>query len=361
VNGDLRVRAGPLATVGRMRLRATLVCGLIAAATTAPVAQAAAPATPAAPTPAAPVIGQGISAGGVDLSGLTVTAAAAKLTKDATAHAMRVLALNVAGKHFHLTMAQADLRFDARATAKAALAAPPAPPSQGGGAAAGTVVSLVLSHSDVAVAAFVARVAAQVTVAPQNATLSIQLRHMEVTRAHAGHTIDQPRTAHLIDTTLDDGDAGRDLHVAVLQQRAQVNTNDLAHANATIVTVDRANFVLRLFKHLKVVQRYPIAVGMAGLETPTGLYHVQDKQVNPSWHVPNSPWAGALAGQVIPPGPADPIVARWMGLADGVGIHGTNEPWTVGSAASHGCIRMRVPDVIALYGRVPVGTPVLIH
>jgi lipoprotein-anchoring transpeptidase ErfK/SrfK len=49
-----------------------------------------------------------------------------------------------------------------------------------------------------------------------------------------------------------------------------------------------------------------------------------------------------------------------MGVTDGVGIHGTGEPWTVGSRASHGCIRMRVPDVIALYPRVPVGTPVLL-
>jgi len=101
---------------------------------------------------------------------------------------------------------------------------------------------------------------------------------------------------------------------------------------------------------------------MAGRDTPAGTYHITNKQVNPAWYVPNSDWAGSLAGQVIPGGaPNNPLVARWLGIQDGIGIHGTNEPWSVGSAASHGCIRMRPEDVIDLYPRVPVGTAVLIH
>ena len=56
----------------------------------------------------------------------------------------------------------------------------------------------------------------------------------------------------------------------------------------------------------------------------------------------------------------NPLKARWMGIVGGVGIHGTGAPGSIGSRASHGCIRMTVPDVIDLYPRVPVGTPVLI-
>ena len=101
---------------------------------------------------------------------------------------------------------------------------------------------------------------------------------------------------------------------------------------------------------------------MAGLSTPAGRYSIQDKQVDPAWHVPNSAWAGSLAGSVIPGGaPNNPLKARWMGLVDGVGIHGTAEDWSIGSAASHGCIRMHVSDVKDLYGRVSVGTPVIIR
>ena len=72
-------------------------------------------------------------------------------------------------------------------------------------------------------------------------------------------------------------------------------------------------------------------------------------------------WAGSLAGQTIPGGRYDnPLKARWMGIANGVGIHGTAEDWSIGSAASHGCIRMHVSDVVRLFPRVPIGTPVLI-
>ena len=82
--------------------------------------------------------------------------------------------------------------------------------------------------------------------------------------------------------------------------------------------------------------------------------------MDPSWHVPNSAWAGSLAGQVIPPGPADPLKARWIGIFDGAGIHGTDELSSLGSAASHGCVRMAIPDVIDLYDRVQVGDPIYI-
>ncbi|MEN3342702.1 MAG: L,D-transpeptidase ErfK/SrfK, partial [Actinomycetota bacterium] len=76
--------------------------------------------------------------------------------------------------------------------------------------------------------------------------------------------------------------------------------------------------------------------------------------------VPKSAWAGELAGRVIPPGPDDPIKARWMGFWNGAGIHGTDETWSLGSAASHGCIRMAIPDVIELYDLVPLDTSIYV-
>ena len=129
----------------------------------------------------------------------------------------------------------------------------------------------------------------------------------------------------------------------------------------TLITVDRSGFRLTLFSNLKQVKTYPIAVGQVGLETPAGLYTIQDKQVNPSWHVPNSAWAGDLAGKVIPPGPDNPIKARWMGIFDGAGIHGTSDdrldsappPRTAACAC-------RSPTSSDLYDRVAVGTPVYI-
>jgi hypothetical protein len=107
-------------------------------------------------------------------------------------------------------------------------------------------------------------------------------------------------------------------------------TSTLTRRYHTYILVSRETFKLRLYKHLKLVKIYSIAVGQQGLETPAGEYTINDKQVNPSWHVPNSAWAGDLAGQIIPPGPADPIKARW--LLHGAGIHGTDQA-RIGTAA----------------------------
>ena len=137
-------------------------------------------------------------------------------------------------------------------------------------------------------------------------------------------------------------------------------TSTLKRRYGTYLLVSRETFTLRLYKSLKLVKTYHIAVGRQGLETPAGEYTINDKQINPSWHVPLSSWAGSLAGQIIPPGPADPIKARWLGFFDGAGIHGTDETWSIGTAASHGCIRMTIPDVEDLYPRVPLHTPIYV-
>jgi len=150
------------------------------------------------------------------------------------------------------------------------------------------------------------------------------------------------------------------LAAPVAEVEPKVTTGQLADRYPTVITVSRGTFTLRLWKNLKLAKSYRIAVGQAGLETPAGLYNIQDKQVDPSWHVPNSAWAGSLAGQVIPPGPSNPIKARWMGIYAGAGIHGTDNIGSIGTAASHGCIRMAIPDVEDLYSRVSVGTPVYI-
>ncbi len=126
--------------------------------------------------------------------------------------------------------------------------------------------------------------------------------------------------------------------------------------------VDRNNFRLRFYNHLKLEHTYEIAVGMEGLETPAGLHKIEWEQVNPPWYVPKKAWAGALAGTVVPPGPGDPLKARFMSFEGGAGIHGIDpsEYSSIGHDASHGCVRMRIPDVIELYSKSPVGTPVYI-
>ena len=140
----------------------------------------------------------------------------------------------------------------------------------------------------------------------------------------------------------------------------KVTTAEVADKYPTYIVVDRSSFTLTLYKDLKVEKQYTVAIGAQGFDTPEGLYSIQNKQVDPVWNVPDSDWAGSLAGQTIPPGPDNPLKARWMGIFDGAGIHGTSDTASLGSAASHGCVRMAVPDVIDLYDRVDVGTPIYI-
>ena len=75
-----------------------------------------------------------------------------------------------------------------------------------------------------------------------------------------------------------------------------MNANDLARAYGTVITIDRNNFKLRLFKRLKFSKSYGVAVGQPAYPTPTGRFQISNKQVNPAWTAPNSPWAGELAG-----------------------------------------------------------------
>ena len=183
---------------------------------------------------------------------------------------------------------------------------------------------------------------------------------LEVVAAKNGRKLRDNLLTRQLEAAVLNADADHTIAARTHATKPEVTTKEVAAAYPSYLTLDRSTFTLRLWKHLKLAKTYTVAVGQEGLETPAGLYHIQEKQENPSWHVPDSAWAGDLAGQVIPPGPADPIKARWMAIFEGAGIHGTEETESLGSAASHGCVRMSIPDVIELYDQVEVGTPIYI-
>ena len=128
------------------------------------------------------------------------------------------------------------------------------------------------------------------------------------------------------------------------------------------IVVDRTLHRVSLYSKRGVkVKMLGVAVGTSTYPTPLGRYEIITKQANPWWYPPNSAWA---AGQSpVPPGPGNPLGTRWMGISSpGVGLHGTPDAASVGYSASHGCIRMRIPDAEWLFMHVRVGTPVwIIH
>jgi lipoprotein-anchoring transpeptidase ErfK/SrfK len=315
-------------------------------------------AIPAGATPPLPGerIAGGVTAAGLDVSGLTPDEAAVKLDA-AFGEALRAAAVSVqaAGMTWTLKSTDADALLDSLQSAKRALYA--------GRDAAGQPVDvpLVVTYTKAAVDDFVAPIAKRMHRVPRDATLRISVKRVRVTHSQPGRDVDESDLEKQIVAGLSDPRAPRLIRPKLLSVKAALTADKLRAGVSTVVTVDQRTFTLRLFKRLKVVKRYKVAVGQPKYPTPRGRYAIVSKQINPVWSVPNSPWAGELAGSTVDGGSAaNPLKARWMGIVDGVGIHGTGEDASIGSRASHGCIRMHVSDVIALYKRVPVGTPVLI-
>lgn len=139
-----------------------------------------------------------------------------------------------------------------------------------------------------------------------------------------------------------------------------------------LLVIERDKFRLTLYDlanevaaKYDILAQYPIAVGAKGYRTPRGMYRVTTKAKDPDWRMPDSEWIPAeLRGTIIPGGDVrNPIKARWLGVTertDGIGIHGTGEDWSIGSAASHGCVRMLIPDVIELFDLVQKGCPIYV-
>jgi lipoprotein-anchoring transpeptidase ErfK/SrfK len=126
-----------------------------------------------------------------------------------------------------------------------------------------------------------------------------------------------------------------------------------------VIVIRRGANELRYYVGARLVRTFGVATGQSVYPTPTGTFSIVDMQRDPWWRPPDSPWAQGL--KPIPPGPGNPLGTRWMGLsAAGVGIHGTPDDASIGYSASHGCIRMHIPDAEWLFTHVDVGTPVVI-
>ncbi|HEX4929733.1 MAG TPA: L,D-transpeptidase family protein [Gaiellaceae bacterium] len=126
-----------------------------------------------------------------------------------------------------------------------------------------------------------------------------------------------------------------------------------------VIVIRRGLNKLFLYDGMKLRRTFGVATGQSRYPTPLGRFEVVVKWKNPWWYPPASDWA--KDAEPIPPGPGNPLGTRWMGIsAPAVGIHGTPDPASIGYSVSHGCIRMRIPEVEWLFNQVDVGTPVYI-
>lgn len=300
-------------------------------------------------------IAAGVTVAGTDVSGLTLAEAAVRLYDTFGFRVGTPLSTHVAGRKRAVFPKDLGFVFDVNKSARRAYNAGIKPHT-------GTVdVPLYITYDRKKVTAYAEKIAAEVRREPRDARVNIKVSKIDRVKSRDGRMIDAKALAEAVGAALADPALDRIVKPKLKVLRPKVTTAGLAKAYGTIVTIDRGNFKLRLFKGLKLSKTYGVAVGMPSYPTPTGRYTIANKAVNPAWTAPNSPWAGAYANEVVPGGSAEnPLKARWLGIVNGVGIHGTGAPGSIGTRASHGCIRMTVPDVVDLYPRVPVGTPVLI-
>ncbi len=330
-------------------MRRLLIASFVLSLAAAPAAQAQQP---------EPVIRAGVTVAGVDVSNQTLTQAAGTIDR-AFRHQLvaRNVSVRVGGRAYRLKTKRVEFKLDAAKSARRAFIA-------GNNTAAPAPVDVLpwTRYDKKKLAAFVARVDRGARVAPRNATVRITVTRIFKRSSKSGREMDDKNLAKALALALTDPRAARQIRAKRTVVKAAVQPKDLARRYHTVITISRSSFRLRLFKRLKLAKSYGVAVGLPAYPTPTGLYSIANKAVNPAWTAPDSPWAGAYRNETVAGGSAaNPLKARWMGIVNGVGIHGTGVPGSIGTAASHGCIRMTVPDVIDLYPRVPVGTPVLIR
>ena len=312
-------------------------------------------------------IAKGVTVAGIDVGGMSRDEATRVIQQRLADPLHRTLAVKAGGHTFHLSPERSGVTTDVGGMVAQAVSA-----SREGnmlqrswrdltGGSVHEAVALKQSYNARAVRSFTRHIARRINRPAKDASISPSAAGLQAVASKEGYALQGNHLRGWIEHALVTPGVSRRIvaHTRIVQPA--VTTDNLAQKNPWYIVVNRPRFQLTVYENLQPKKSYKIAVGQVGLETPAGLYHVQNKAENPDWHVPNSAWAGDLAGTVVKgTDPANPIKARWLGIFDGAGIHGTDALSSLGTAASHGCIRMAIPDVIEVYNEVPVGAPVFI-
>jgi lipoprotein-anchoring transpeptidase ErfK/SrfK len=311
------------------------------------------------------VIAEGVTVAGVDVGGMDADEARALVTKRLEEPLEQPIAVVRGKKRFSLSAADAGVQADvagmvdaARQQSRSGSIFSRVARDLSGGEESAEVPARV-SYDKAAVRKLVRRVGKGINREARDA--EVNFPSLEKVKEQKGRAVKVAVLRRRLAQALTVPGVDRQVRAPIRILRPKVTQAELAAKYPSLLVADRANFQLRFYKNLQLVKSYTVAVGAVGFDTPAGLYHIQNKAVDPPWSVPNSDWAGSLAGTVVPGGSAEnPLKARWLGIYDGAGIHGTDQTYSLGTAASHGCIRMAIPDVIELYDQVPVGAPIYI-
>ena len=300
---------------------------------------AAAPAFAQEPPP--PTIQTGVTIQGTDVGGMTADEATAAVR----AVVRTPFALTFRARTLEATPWQVGARSRVALAVQNALAALP-----------DTEVPLTVAVDFGQLRHYVAKLDRLLSRPPRDAR--VRLRHLRprLTQSHKGVNIRRRPTRTLLRDEIRANARG-----PVAIQYRYVKPAVTRYNFKPVIVIRRGSHRLYLYKGPNMSRRasFGVAVGQPIYPTPLGKFTIVTKQRNPWWYPPDSTWAAGASP--IPPGPGNPLGTRWMGLsASGVGIHGTPDAASIGYSASHGCIRMRIPDAEWLFERVEVGSTVFI-
>jgi lipoprotein-anchoring transpeptidase ErfK/SrfK len=220
--------------------------------------------------------------------------------------------------------------------------------------AAGTELDVTTAVKGASVRAYLAKLAQRFDRKPLDATLRLRKSKPVISGDRAGLRLQVgPAASALV--------AALKAHTtkAVALPTKVLQPGNAASSFGPVIVVHRGLNQLQLYKGAKPWKTFQVATGQAIYPTPLGKFQIIAMWKNPWWYPPNSAWA--KGEKPVPPGPGNPLGTRWMGISSpGVGIHGTPDAASLGYSASHGCIRMAIPQAEWLFDHVQVGTPVYI-
>jgi lipoprotein-anchoring transpeptidase ErfK/SrfK len=330
------------------KVRGAVAMGLVACATAAVPGLAAAQA-PTTPTPLPPnQVAPGVSIAGVQVGGQSAADARQNVIDNHVAPRRAPLVVTFRGRNLKVDPVKAGYVADVDYAVKVALIYGRQRPVPAGG----VDVPLKEKVNTKRLRAILALRAKANDVPARDAAVTLKGVTPVFRKPRIGLAIDVPKATTQIASAI----ITRDRDSYALASRRVIPARTSVGA---FVVIDRGNFRLTWYKGSKKLS-FPIAVGQPAYPTPTGNFSVIQKQVNPTWFPPSSPWAAGLGP--IPPGVNNPLGTRWIGTsAPGIGMHGTPVSSSIGTRASHGCIRMYISDVERLYPLVDIGTPVYIR
>lgn len=305
----------------------------------------------------------GVEVAGVDVSGMTRAQAVLAVTREASRYLDDGLEVRARNETWQVTPAELGTTADVEAKVDQALAVTDSlswpvrvfrrlfdrPVERS--------FDLQYSHHSKGIKRFLRTVAREVNVDPSNAEVVFEDDKLHLRKPKMGRELAVRRSQRELMDALAAQSSGM-VEFAVKALEPQVGVEDLGYT----IVIRLSELKLYLYEGIKLDRTYPVAAGQPAYPTPQGNWKIVAKAENPTWVNPDPEGWGAELPKVIGPGPGNPLGTHAMYLdAPGIRIHGTYASSSIGTFASHGCVRMQLDDVDELFSIVPVGTPVYVY